>query len=191
MLPLTEADRVYLLGLARRTLELCTVNGGVPEDERPEGAVVQPCGAFVTLRRASDLRGCVGQVEPSRPLYTAVSQCAMAAALQDPRFDPVSPEEVPELNIEISVLSPPEDVSAESVEVGRHGLLISRGERRGVLLPQVPLEWHWDRERFLAETCRKAGLPRDAWKRGARIRVFTTEIFAEPDPAEPRSRRIA
>ncbi len=191
MQPLTEADRGYLLGLARRTLQLCTAHGVVPEGERPEGAVVQPCGAFVTLRRASDLRGCVGQVEPSHPLYVTVSQCAMAAALHDPRFEPVSPMEVRELNIEISVLSPPEDASPEGIEVGRHGLLISMGERRGVLLPQVPLEWHWDRERFLAETCRKAGLSRDAWKRGARIRVFTSEIFAEPYPAEPQSRRIA
>lgn len=190
MSPLTEADRRYLLEVARRTLGECVIHHRLPDLEEPQGAVAEACAAFVTLREGSHLRGCVGHVEALYPLYLTVSQCTLAAALRDPRFDPVIPAELSELNIEISVLSPPEDASPEQVEVGRHGLLISLGEHRGVLLPQVPLEWNWNRERFLSETCRKAGLPPDAWKHEARIRVFTTETFAEPDPARP-FRRIA
>jgi AmmeMemoRadiSam system protein A len=134
----------------------------------------------VTLRKGKRLRGCIGYVEALKPLYSTVRECAVAAALQDPRFDPLSPEELPGLRIEISVLSPLEDIQPEQVAVGRHGLLISQGLRRGLLLPQVPLEWNWDREHFLEETCMKAGLPPDAWREGARIQAFTAQVFEEP-----------
>lgn len=104
----------------------------------------------------------------------------MAAALADPRFSPITTDEVPSLNVEISVLSTPEEISPEEIVIGRHGLIISQGWRRGLLLPQVPVTWEWDRERFLEETCLKAGLPTDAWEKGARIEAFTAEVFEEP-----------
>ena len=107
----------------------------------------------------------------------------MAAALSDPRFEPVAPAELSSLNVEVSVLSPLFDISPDQVELGRHGLLISKGDRRGVLLPQVPVDLNWDRSRFLEETCRKAGLPSNAWQHGARIQAFTTQIFAETHAA--------
>jgi AmmeMemoRadiSam system protein A len=115
-----------------------------------------------------------------QPLYQTVRECALAAALSDPRFPPVKPEEVPTLTIEISVLGSLEDIAPEQVEVGRHGLFISRRSHRGLLLPQVAAEWRWDRQRFLEETCLKAGLPRHAWRNGARIQAFTAQIFREP-----------
>ena len=104
----------------------------------------------------------------------------MAAALSDPRFQPVTPDETPSLHVEISVLSIPEEIAPEQIMIGRHGLIITQGWHRGLLLPQVPVTWEWDRERFLEETCLKAGLPTDAWKKGARIEAFTAEVFEEP-----------
>jgi AmmeMemoRadiSam system protein A len=111
-----------------------------------------------------------------------VRECARAAALDDPRFDPVTPAELSSLHIEISILSPLVDIAPQQVEVGRHGLLVSRGGRRGLLLPQVAEEWNWNREQFLQETCLKAGLPADAWQHGARIQAFTAQILREPPP---------
>lgn len=104
----------------------------------------------------------------------------MAAALADPRFRPVTPDETPLLHVEISVLSTPEEIAPDQIVIGEHGLIISRGLRRGLLLPQVPIAWNWNREQFLEETCLKAGLPADAWKTGTRIEAFTAEVFEEP-----------
>lgn len=132
------------------------------------------------------MRGCIGYIEPQKPLYRTVCECALAAALHDPRFDPVSPSELPSIKLEVSVLSPLEDISPEQVEVGRHGLLVSRGFQRGLLLPQVAVEWKWDARKFLEETCTKAGLPTDAWCHGARVQGFAAQVFGEPRPA-PRS----
>ena len=126
------------------------------------------------------MRGCIGHIEAVRPLYATVRECARAAALDDPRFDPVTPAELSSLQLEISILSPLVDIAPQEVEVGRHGLLISRGGRRGLLLPQVAVEWNWDREQFLEETCLKAGLPADAWQHGARIQAFTAQVLKEP-----------
>jgi AmmeMemoRadiSam system protein A len=106
-------------------------------------------------------------------------EAAAAAALEDPRFPPVRSAELPQLEVEISVLSPCQPIAASDIQVGVHGLMITQGQARGVLLPQVPVEHHWSREQFLEETCRKAGLPPDAWKRGARIEAFTAEVFGE------------
>jgi len=148
------------------------------------GALAEPRGAFVTLRRRQDgeLRGCIGNLVSDRPLAETVSRMAVAAATEDPRFPPLRPEELPEVTIEISVLGPMEKVRPEDVEVGRHGLLVSDGRRRGVLLPQVPLEHGWDRETFLAHTCWKAGLPEDAWRRPeVEILAFTACVFAEAE----------
>ncbi len=180
MLPLTEAEQVTLLRVARQAIAESVQEHRLREVGEPTETLRQPAGAFVTIRKGKRLRGCIGYVEALKPLYTTVRECAKAAALQDPRFEPVSPEELPELRLEISVLSPLEEVRPEQVEVGRHGLLISQGVRRGLLLPQVPVEWKWDREHFLEETCVKAGLSPDAWRQGARIQAFTAQVFEEP-----------
>jgi len=179
-LPLTEADRKLLLQLSRRVLEASVRGQPVPALENPSLSVQATSGAFVTLRQCNGgLRGCIGRIITTQPLFQTVADCTVDAAAHDPRFSPVTPEELAGLRIEISVLSPVQEVRPEEVEVGRHGLLISMGIRRGLLLPQVPKEWGWDRERFLNETCLKAGLPRDAWCHGARVQAFTAQVFAE------------
>jgi AmmeMemoRadiSam system protein A len=183
MLPLTEADQQTLLRMAREAIVEYLHRNRLPEVEEPAEALRQPCGAFVTLRKGKRLRGCIGYVEAVKPLYTTVRECAVAAALHDPRFPPVAPQEVLELSLEISVLSPLAEIAPEKIEVGRHGLLISRGAQRGLLLPQVAMEWHWNREQFLEETCLKAGLPSDAWRHSTTIQAFTAQVFEEPDPA--------
>lgn len=180
MLPLNEADQQRLLQLAREALEESVREFELKDVEDPGGALGEECGAFVTLWKGGRLRGCIGYIEARKPLYQTVRECALSAALRDPRFDPVNPEELPVLRLEISVLSPLFDISPDQVEMGRHGLMVSRGVQRGVLLPQVAVEWKWDRERFLEETCMKAGLPPDAWRHGARIQAFTAQAFGAP-----------
>jgi AmmeMemoRadiSam system protein A len=179
MLPLAEPEQQLLLHIAHEALVEAVRTGDLSEIARPEGAPEEECGAFVTLHKRGNLRGCVGYIESSKPLYQTVRECARAAALHDTRFDPVEPKELPLLHLEISVLSPLEDIAPEKVEIGRHGLLVSLGYQRGLLLPQVAVEWNWDAGRFLRETCHKAGLPDDAWRRGARIQAFTAQVFAE------------
>ncbi len=132
------------------------------------------------------LRGCVGYVAPIAPLYRAVAETARAAAFEDFRFLPVTKEEALRLEVSLSVLSRLFPIRPEAVEVGRHGLLISDGARRGLLLPQVPVENGWDRETFLQQTCRKAGLPLDAWRKAATIEAFTAEVFGDADVEAPR-----
>ncbi len=136
-------------------------------------------GAFTTLYLDGHLRGCIGYPIGMCPLWRTVAETAVAAAFQDPRFHPVTREEAPRLKIDISVLSELFPITSEEVVVGRHGLLISQGNRRGLLLPQVATEQQWDREMFLAHTCMKAGLPPDAWKHGASLHAFTAEVFGE------------
>ena len=191
MPPLTEADQRTLLGWAREALEESVRHHRLTEIAVPSGPLAEPRGAFVTLRKGDRLRGCIGYVEALKPLGLTVRECAMAAALEDPRFEPVTPRELPSLHLEISVLSPLEDITPEQVDLGRHGLIISRGRQRGLLLPQVAVEWNWDRDRFLEETCVKAGLPPDDWKHGARIQAFTAQILQEPLNRAPSSRSSA
>jgi AmmeMemoRadiSam system protein A len=167
VLPLTVAEEQRLLQLAREAVEQAAHYGQLSEIEAPEGVLREKCGAFVTLHKSRSLRGCIGYAEPAKPLFCSVRECAFAAALHDPRFEPVVPDELPDLHIEISVLSPLQVIAPEQIEVGRHGLIVSLGPRRGLLLPQVASSWKWDRSRFLEEACVKAGLPRDAWNRGA------------------------
>lgn len=179
---LTEEERRRLLGIARGALE-AHLRGERASRPAKDGGLGEPRGAFVTLRRRQDgeLRGCIGTMEPERPLAEAVARMAVAAATQDGRFDPVTSGELPSLRIEISALGPLQRIRPEDVEVGRHGLLISLGPRRGVLLPQVPVEHGWDRETFLDHTCWKAGLPEDAWRRAeAELLAFTADVFDEP-----------
>ena len=180
MLPLGEVQQKLLLRLAREAIEEGALTHRLAEIAVPLDAPVECCGAFVSLHRSVSLRGCIGHIEALKPLYQTVRDCAFGAALHDPRFSPVTPEEVPALHIEISVLSPFFEISPERLEVGEHGLFISRGSQCGLLLPQVAAHWKWDRERFLQETCRKAGLAEDAWQHGAKIQAFTAQVISEP-----------
>lgn len=181
---LSERTRRTLLGIARAAIEAALQDRAYVPGPAPADAS-QASGAFVSLHHRGDLRGCIGQIEARQPLVSAIAQCAVSAATRDPRFPPLS---LNELNagteIEISVLTPMQPVtSPEEVEVGRDGLLIQQGPRSGLLLPQVATEWGWDRDTFLAQTCRKAGLPLDAWKHGAEIFKFQAEIFSEHELA--------
>ncbi len=181
MLPLNETDQRHLLRLARQALEESVRRHRLPVLEEPSKTLRETRGAFVTLRKGEHLRGCIGHIDSPKPLQQTVCECALAAALRDPRFPPVTPEELPVLRIEISVLSELIEIHPDQIEIGRHGLLVSQGSQRGLLLPQVATQWKWDRERFLEETCLKANLPSDAWRRGARIQAFTAQVFAEPE----------
>jgi uncharacterized protein len=171
-------ERTLLLQLAHDSILSALENREVPLDP-PSPHLAEPRGAFTSLYLNGELRGCVGYVLPVSSVYRAVIDTARAAAFEDARFYPVTIEEARQLKIELSILSPPLPISAEEVEVGRHGLLISMVGLRGLLLPQVPAERNWDRITFLEQTCRKAGLPPDAWQRGAVIEAFTAEVFGE------------
>jgi AmmeMemoRadiSam system protein A len=140
-----------------------------------------PRGVFTTLYSRGNLRGCIGHVFPVVSLYRAVIETARAAAFDDTRFGPLALEELGELEVSLSVLSPLRPIAAEQIELGRHGLLISGDGRRGLLLPQVPIEHRWDRVSFLEQVCLKAGLPRNAWQMGAAIEAFTAEVFGDRD----------
>lgn len=177
MFPLTVEDKKILLHLARLSVECAVTNTVMDIPAEMPDTLRQPAGAFVTLWKNQDLRGCVGHVLADQPLYKTVIESAKAAALYDSRFHPVQPSELPKLALEISVLSALQEIPPDQIEVGVHGILITKGRTRGLLLPQVATEHGWSRETFLAETCRKAGLPADAWRRGAKIEVFTSDVF--------------
>jgi AmmeMemoRadiSam system protein A len=182
MSSLAEREKKILLGVARRALERAAQTGQTLEESSlPADEIsTQPGGAFVTLRLRSRLRGCIGQLASGIPLIEVVAYCAKTAALEDPRFPPVRPEQVSEIDIELSILSPLEDAAPREIEPGKHGLLITRGQQRGLLLPQVAAEFRWTAERFLEETCVKAGLESEAWKDPAtRLQVFTADVFSE------------
>jgi AmmeMemoRadiSam system protein A len=175
----SQEERELLLRLAHRSIELA-LEGRRAEPTSPTAHLGEPRGAFATLHLKGELRGCIGYVLPTQSLYATVADAAKGAALDDPRFPPVTSAEAPHLKIEISVLSPLQPIRPEEVIVGQHGLVVNRGGRRGLLLPQVPVEWDWDRETFLAQTCLKAGLPADAWLHGAQLQAFTAEVFGDP-----------
>jgi AmmeMemoRadiSam system protein A len=177
---LSSDDCRVLLELARRAISSAVIEKRILDFSPYPTALAQPAGAFVTLHRDGRLRGCVGQVEASDPLGDAVARAAINAALHDSRFPAVEADEVKSLEIEISVLSPPESMAPETILPGRHGLLIVKGEHRGLLLPQVAAGRRWSSQRFLEETCAKAGLPRDAWRDPAtRVFAFTAEVFSD------------
>jgi AmmeMemoRadiSam system protein A len=179
--PLSEDDRRLLLRVVREALA-AHFAGYAYRPPEAGGAAGEPRGAFVSLHRRDDddLRGCVGQIESAAPLVETVARMAVAAATHDGRFEAVTREELPELVVEISALGPMRAVTPEQVEVGRDGLIVSYGDRRGVLLPQVPVEHGWDRETFLGKTCGKAGLPADTWRRpDVKLLAFTAEVFGE------------
>jgi AmmeMemoRadiSam system protein A len=174
----SHEERTLLLQLAHDSILSALENREVSMDP-PSPHLAEPRGAFTSLYLNAELRGCVGYILPVSSVYRAVIDTARAAAFEDTRFYPVTIEEAPQLKVELSILSPPRPISAEEVEVGRHGLLISMVGLRGLLLPQVPAERNWDRITFLQQTCRKAGLPPDAWQKGAVIEAFTAEVFGE------------
>ncbi|MGZ6269639.1 MAG: AmmeMemoRadiSam system protein A [Candidatus Limnocylindrales bacterium] len=191
LLALDEADRSALLALARAAIAAALDVGPPVASEPPPGgpALCQPAAAFVTLREGGDLRGCIGTLDPSRPVWEAVATAAVAAALDDPRFPPLEPGELPDVHLDVSVLDLPEGLAdPASFDPNRQGIIVSRGLRRGLLLPGVGSELGWDGRRTLEAACSKAGLPADAWTQpGTRLQVFSSLAFGEPvpEPGEP------
>jgi AmmeMemoRadiSam system protein A len=179
----SEADRQTILKFARQVVVEAVTLGRLPEHVPTDGIFAERRGVFVTLRNEGRLRGCIGVVEAETTLGDSVARCAAGAALQDPRFAPMRVADLSHLQIEVSLLSRPEPIAINAIEIGRHGLIVSSGERRGLLLPQVAVEHNLDREQFLSETCRKAHLLRDAW-RDARTQIlgFTCDVFSDADP---------
>lgn len=171
-------ERALLLKLAHQAIESALDRKEI-STAAPSPHLAEARGAFATLYHHGELRGCVGFVEPVASLYQTVIETARAAAFEDTRFWPVTREELPGLQVSLSILTRPRAIAAELVEIGRHGLIVGMGGRRGLLLPQVPAEHNWDRVTFLEQTCRKAGLPLDAWEKGASIEAFTAEVFGE------------
>jgi AmmeMemoRadiSam system protein A len=180
---LTQSQRTQLLSIARRSIE-AILDGRRPDVDAAalDPELTRPSGAFVSLHTTDgDLRGCIGSIQAVAPLFQAIASNAVNAAFRDPRFVPVKREDLSNLHIEISVMSPIERVQdVAEIEVGRHGLIVSRGSRAGLLLPQVATEYGWDRETFLRQTCAKAGLPPDFWRSPeCRIECFSAEVFGE------------
>lgn len=179
---LNEEEKATLLRMARETLQQYLTNETVPEYDVTQPGLKGAWGAFVTLQENGELRGCIGHMWSNDELYRLVQQMAIAAATGDPRFEPVQAEELSGIDIEISVLSPMQLVKDVSkIEVGHDGLYIIAGPYAGVLLPQVATEWGWDRDEFLSEVCLKAGLPTDAWKKGAMLYRFGAQVFGEKE----------
>ena len=180
-LPVSRDDGLFLLETAREAIA-ARIAGRPPRfPSSSSPALSTPCGAFVTLKVRGDLRGCIGQITACRPLVDTVKEAAVSSAFDDPRFPPLSPEEWPQVRIEISVLSPFECITElPRITVGVHGIMVRSGHRSGLLLPQVATEQGWDRETFLSHCCRKAGLPADAWRSpDTRIEIFSATIIHE------------
>lgn len=179
---LSQPQRSQLLQIARQSIEAALDRLEIDLSRVVDAALHRPAGAFVTLSTLEgDLRGCIGTIHAVAPLVHAVASNAVNAAFRDPRFEPLRPDELARIHIEISVMSPIVAVSdVEEIVVGRDGLIISQHGRAGLLLPQVAVEYGWDRETFLQQTCRKAGLPADAWReQTCRIERFAAEVFGE------------
>ena len=177
---LSATEREELVRVARRSLENHLERGQAGAFETDSPGLLRPAGAFVTLHLGQRLRGCIGTFAASSPLIDTVTRMAVAAAANDPRFPPLELQELPRVLLDISVLSPRWQATADDVVVGEHGLYVRRGPFHGVLLPQVASENGWDRVAFLAHTCLKAGLPADAWREpGTCIELFTAQVFGE------------
>jgi len=179
----TDAQQRLLVAIARNAVVEAVTGrpGSAPVAEDP-GTWPGATGAFVTLKRHGRLRGCIGTLECRQSMAVEVARVAVSAAREDPRFEAVRPAELGDLDVEVSVLGPLEEIDPAdpvAIEIGRHGLVVEQGPRRGLLLPQVATEWGWDREEFLSQTCAKAGLAPDAWRRGARVYRFAADVFGE------------
>jgi uncharacterized protein len=185
---LSEADGRALLQLARQVVVDAVLLGNLPDKIPNDGVFAERRGVFVTLRVGRRLRGCIGVIEGDDALGESIVRCAASAALHDPRFPALRAQELPDLQIEISLLSPPVAIAPGQIEIGKHGLLISRDKHRGLLLPQVAVEHRLSREQFLDETCRKAQLAREAWREPeTQVLGFTCEVFS--DESEEAARR--
>ena len=177
---LSDEEHRILLDIARKSIEAYVNGQPLPSFDVTEGKLTEDGAAFVTINKNHRLRGCIGYTEAIMPLYKTVSTCAIKAASEDPRFPELTKAEYPEIKIEISVLTPLEKISdTEKIEVGKHGLMLQKGYNRGLLLPQVATGYGWDRETFLDQTCRKAGMPAGCWKENCDIYVFSAEVFGE------------
>lgn len=180
---LIALQKQTLLKLARDTIAQYVAERTRPPLPQANGILGEPCGAFVTIHKKGALRGCIGNMVGRGPLVELVQEMAIAAATQDPRFHPVAPDELLDIDIEISVLSPMRKITdVREIVVGKHGILMSRGMHHGVLLPQVATEYGWDRETFLRHTCMKAGLPTEAWRDpDVTIEIFSAQVFGEKE----------
>jgi uncharacterized protein len=184
---LTPDLQRQLLTIARGALEGRVRRTRTATPAKADDATQPRCGAFVTIFCKGELRGCLGRVTSNRPLAELIDHLAREVADSDPRFEPVQPGELPHISVEVSVLTPEREiVSVAEIEIGRHGLIIEQGSCRGLLLPQVPTQYEWNRETFVAQTCLKAGLPADAWLRGVRMFVFEAQVFGEEDEGSIR-----
>ncbi len=170
---LSDEDQATLLGLARRTAEAAARGEPAPDLTNPSGPLREKGAAFVTLRKSGELRGCIGHVEARLPLWESVRDMAEAAAVRDSRFPPLQPSELPGLDLEVSILTPLRPVRADEIRIGQDGLVVRRGAKSGLLLPQVAVEWGWDAAEFLRRTIEKAGLPPGA--RDVELYAFTVE----------------
>jgi AmmeMemoRadiSam system protein A len=181
MAMLDKTDKIALLKLARMALQSYLNDETIPVYNAANPSLLEKKGAFVSLHNHDELRGCIGLLFPDYELYKVVQHCAVSAALEDSRFDPVTQEELPALNIEISVLSPFHPIKdIEEIEVGKHGLYLVHGHSKGLLLPQVATSYAWNRLTFLEQTCRKAGLADTAWRNiHTIIHTFEAEVFDE------------
>ena len=177
----TDADRRLLLQLAREAIAAhVNLTSDSAISNLQLAILAKPGGAFVTLHKGGDLRGCIGHIEPTEAIGVVIPRCAVAACSTDPRFASITADELDAIDIEISLLGPLEPIGGtQDISVGRHGLVVERGWHRGLLLPQVATEWGWNAEIFLAHTCEKARLPRDAWQQGAKVWRFEAEVFGE------------
>ncbi len=177
---LDKTQQRFLLRLARQAIERKLATGETIKARMNDPLLMEKRGAFVTLKAGERLRGCIGYPLPCESLAKTVIDSAILAATQDFRFEPVTPDELADIRIEISVLSLPRPaLDYHEVEVGKHGIIISKGRNKGLLLPQVPVEYNWDRETYLRHGCLKAGLDEDAWEKGANIEVFSAQVFSE------------
>ncbi len=185
-LGLTEEEKRYLLDLARKTIWARATGRPLRYEEPDSPTLREERGAFVTLHKHGQLRGCIGYIEGIKPLYLTIIDMAEAAAFNDPRFPPVEPEEIDDLDIEISVLTPLKRVhDIREIEIGKHGILLRNGPYQGLLLPQVATEYGWDRETFLDQTCLKAGMAPGCWRDpSTEIYIFSADIFSESELAE-------
>lgn len=175
-------EKKELLQLARRTIETYLRDGNKEVPETSNQKFLEQRGVFVTLHKHEDLRGCIGYPLPVKPLIEAVVDNAVSSATEDPRFNTVTFGELDHIDIEISILTVPQKVAGvEDVQVGRDGIIISKGFMRGLLLPQVPVEQGWDLEEYISHGCMKAGLPMDEWQRGVQIETFQGTVFGEKD----------
>jgi len=179
---LNEQEQKKLLHIARSSISAYLSGQNLPKFDITEPRLLEPRGVFVTLHKKERLRGCIGYIKAIMPLYKATSDCAISAAVKDYRFSPLKDKELDEVDIEISALTPLRKIDdINQIKVGEHGLYISRSPYSGLLLPQVATEYGWDRHTFLAQTCIKAGLPQDAWEKGADIFTFSAQVFGEKE----------